>query len=536
MIDVRFLLIFALTLLPQTAYGQSLVPVGARQLVMPFENATREPRGYWLSEASAVLLTDSLNLLGAQTIAREARLSAFEQLRVPPVAALSHATEIRLGQVVGAAQVVVGSFELHGEELVVHARAMRLDTGRLFPEIVERGSVQDLFAIYTRLARTLLPDARVSASPPVAPPPLAAFEQYIKGVLAQSSESQIAFLTQALKLAPDFQRPRVALWSVYTDEGAHRQALNVVRQVPDGRAQTRRARFLGALSLISLNEYQQAFETLTELNRVRTDPALLNNLGLVQLRRNAAATPSDKPVWYFAQAARADQRDADLFFNLGYASWLERDTQGAITALREAVRRNTADDAAHYVLGVALQGAGSTAEAAREKELARQLSSTYAQWEAKQPGNSVPRGLERLKTTLEGDEARLDDVIVATGQRDQRELAAFHLAAGRRLFEAQRDGEAIAELRRVIFLSPYQSEAHLLLGRAYLRAGQLDAAIDALKISLWSEDTAAARLVLADAYIQNKMPADARTQLQKVLAADATNVDARRLLATIPPP
>jgi hypothetical protein len=42
----------------------------------------------------------------------------------------------------------------------------------------------------------------------------------------------------------------------------------------------------------------------------------------------------------------------------------------------------------------------------------------------------------------------------------------FHLDAGRRLVEADAIVEAIAELRRTIYPTPYR-EAHLLLGRAY---------------------------------------------------------------------
>src|SRR5687767_4645248 len=79
------------------AHAQTPVGPGARQLVIPFENATREPRLYWLSEGAAVLLTDDLAALGAQMISRDDRLLAFERLRVPPVAALSHATVIRIG-------------------------------------------------------------------------------------------------------------------------------------------------------------------------------------------------------------------------------------------------------------------------------------------------------------------------------------------------------------------------------------------------------------------------------------------------------
>jgi Flp pilus assembly protein TadD len=481
------------------AFAQSLVPVGARQLVVPFENASRDSRGYWLTEASAVLLTDDLIALGAEAITREDRLEAFDELRVPPIAALSHATVIRLGELVGAAQVVIGSFELKDDQLTVHARAIRLDSGRLFPEIVETGPLADLMPIFDRVARRLLPDSRVAveqlAEGHQEP---AAFEQYIKGVLAESPAAQISFLEQAIKLAPTFQRPRLALWQVHTDQGEHTQALAVVRGVPEDHAQRRRAQFLAALSLINLGQYPQAFDELTLLNSAKRDAALLNDLGVTQLRRPPSAS-GGKATAYFRDATLADPNDPDFFFNLGYAAWLDRDTQGAIAALREAVRRNAADDAAHYVLGVALQAAGSTAEAAREKELAKQLSSTYAEWEARQSGanpggnagtspgaGSVPRGLERLKLTIDAT-LHLEDIIVAAGQRDQRELAQFHLDAGRRLAQAERDAEAIAELRRVIYLSPYNSEAHVLLGRLYLRSGRTADAIDALKIAIWSD-------------------------------------------------
>src|SRR5215510_9759834 len=48
------------------ASAQSTVQVGGRQLVVPFENATHEPRLYWLGEASAVALTDDLVTLGVR--------------------------------------------------------------------------------------------------------------------------------------------------------------------------------------------------------------------------------------------------------------------------------------------------------------------------------------------------------------------------------------------------------------------------------------------------------------------------------------
>ena len=74
------------------------------------------------------------------------------------------------------------------------------------------------------------------------------------------------------------------------------------------------------------------------------------------------------------------------------------------------------------------------------------------------------------------------------------------LDRGRRFVEAEQDRAAIPELRRAIYLSPYLAEAHLRLGRVYLRAGRAREAIDAFKIAIWSEETAAAHVALAEAY------------------------------------
>jgi len=111
----------------------------------------------------------------------------------------------------------------------------------------------------------------------------------------------------------------------------------------------------------------------------------------------------------------------------------------------------------------------------------------------------VPRGLERLKLGIDVTASlRVDAAVVAAEQRDQRAIATFHLERARRLFEAERDEEAIGELRRTIFLAPYESEAHLLLGRIYLRTGRRQDAVDALTIALWSDSGNAAAKELLD--------------------------------------
>ena len=520
----------------QAAREAAGTPVAAaRHFVVPFDNESTDPRGYWLTEASAVIMTDDLVALGVPAITRDDRLRAFERLRVPAVATLSHATVIRLAQVVGAAEVVVGRVDLKGDLLTVRARTIRLDVGRMSPEITEQGPLDELFAIYARVARRIVPGTAVTLEEMEHDHPApAAFEQYIKGLLAEAPGAKVTFLVEALRLAPSFQRPRLALWDVHHELGDHREALAAVRDVPASHRFARQAQFLAAVAQMYLGQHQVAFEALRRLNDTRRDPALLNNLGIIQMRRPADTT-AGRAVSYLGEAAKLDPADSDVCFNLGYAYWLDRDATSAAGWLREAVRRNPADAEAHFVLGLALSATGASAEGAREKELARRLSSDVAKLEAAASSGGGPRGLGRVKTEVDVPTAlRVETAIVEAGQRDQRELALFHLQAGRRLFESQRDEEAIMELRRAVYLAPYDSDAHLLLGRLYLRGGRTADAIDALKISIWSADTSAAHLALAEAYVAARDEAAARTELQSVLKRDAGNAEAKRLLGTLP--
>jgi tetratricopeptide (TPR) repeat protein len=504
---------------------------GDRILVMPFDNLKRDSRIIWLGEAAAVVLTDDLAAIGANAISRSQRLQAFERLQVPPAASLTDATIIRIGQLVGADRVIVGAIQLEGEALVVRARSIALEAGRVQRDVTERGALNDLYAILARIVRRLEPAGEGPFIEPLHPP-VAAFENYIKGILAETPATAINYLNAALKQQPSFDRARLALWDVYADEGEHEKALHAVGGVAAGSGYGRRARFRAGLSQLELKKYDDAFATFQALAAAQPEAPVFNNLGVVQLRRGAAAS-TGQATSYFHKAAETDS-DPDYVFNLGYAYWIEHDTQAAIYWLREAVRRRPADGVAHYLLGAALATAGGGAEAAREKELARRLSSQYAQWDRRPPTDPVPRGLERLKKDVELPHAReIEARITTVEQRDQQELTRFYLESGRRLFEKENDREAVAELNRALYISPYLAEAHLLLGRIHLRNGRLREAIDAFKISLWSTESAAAHAALGEAYRQDKDLVNARAEAERALALDPSSDEARALLARI---
>jgi tetratricopeptide (TPR) repeat protein len=508
-------------------------PAVPRILVVPFENVTREGRLFWLTEAAAVLLTDDLNALGSGAITRTERQQAFERLQVPPAAVLTDATVIRIGQLVGASQVVVGSLLMENDALVIRARSFALDTGRVQADITERGPLPELFATFERIARRMAPgSATSSADVEKQHPPVTVFEAFIKGLLAETPATAVSYLRAALAGQPSFDRARLALWDVYAEQGDHALALASVVSVSGDSPWYRRARFLAGMSQLNLKKYDEAFTTFKALADVEPSPALLNNLGVVQLRRGG--TPqAGQPAYFFNKAADADPDDEDFLFNLGYTYWLDHDAQAATFWLREAVRRNPADAVAHFVLAAALGAGSNAAEAARERELAHRLSETYAP--SKRPGgDAVPRGLERLKQEVELPHARqIGARLASSEQRSSDELARFYLERAQRLFQQENDHDAIVELNHAIYLSPYFGEAHLLLGRSLLRTGRVREAIDAFKIALWSTETAEAHLALGEAYRQARDADAARAEAGRALALDPSSVEARQLLARI---
>jgi tetratricopeptide (TPR) repeat protein len=518
---------FAFGISPATA--QTADPV----VVLPFDNPAQEARLAWMREGAAILLTDALAALGAPVIEREERLQAFDRLQLPAHATLSRASTIRVGHALSASSVIVGTLQVQGDRLVARARVVRIDTGRLLPEVDASGPLTDMFAVFATLAQKVRDTPPSTAANDRLAPSPQVFELYVKGLVAETPSTALGFLEQALKAAPKFDRVRLAIWDLQSEASEHQRALDVVSAIAVGSRLYREGRFRAALSQLHLKRFDEALQILRAMQADRPAAPVANAIGVAELRRAATVQPG-RATYYFSQASELDPSDGNLFFNLGYAYWLDKDASSAIYWLREAVRRDPADGDAHFVMSVALQVTGATAEATRERELAYRLSSKFKGWEAKAvSGDPVPRGLERLGEELMPARARVESVITSESQRDQEKLAAFHLDAGRRAFEREADREAMQELRRALYISPYLAEAHLLLGRLYLRGGRAADAVEELKISLWSEPSVPAHLALAEAFLRIADHAAARAEVDRALALDPKSAAALEFKAKL---
>lgn len=502
---------------------------GPVTLVVPFALEKFDPRVAWLGEGTAIGLTTALAERGLDVVGRDERLAVFERLQLPPGATLTRATIIKVAELVGAVRVIIGRVGASGSEVTIDAQVLHVDTARLDPPLHRVTPVSGLLQTYRDLAGAA--EARPPGPTEGRPlaPSVPAFELYVRGLTAASEEQQERYLSQAIESAPTYVEARLALWTVQSARGAHELAVSTLTPVAAADPHGLDAGVRTAASLVQLRRYDDAFAALAALAADHHSPIVWNLLGVVQLRRGAT-TQAGRPTYYFHQAVKLEPADPEYCFNLGYAYWLEQDATAAAYWLREAVRRDPSDGDAHYVLAAALAASGAGPEAGRERELARRLSE---RWEAVALTDDVPRGLERVKDRVPPARPRVDALLQAGAQRDQREAAAFHLETARRAFDAGRDPETIREAQRALYLAPYDASAHLLLGRALARSGLLQEALDALKIAIWSAETVAAHVALGDVLLRLRDVDGAGRAADRALALDPADADAVALAARV---
>ena len=196
----------------------------------------------------------------------------------------------------------------------------------------------------------------------------------------------------------------------------------------------------------------------------------------------------------------------------------------AIYWLREAVRRNPADGDAHFVLGAALAAGAAARPRPRARGSWRGAVVGLRRVGEAAGGRSGAQGARAVKTDVELPHARIETTIA-----DDR---AARSAAARAVLPRSRAGGCssrrtiatpIVELNRALYplaLSGRGAAAARPDPPAQ-RAGR--EAIDALKIALWSAETAEAHVALGEAYLADD-------------DADAAQAEAERALASIRSP
>jgi tetratricopeptide (TPR) repeat protein len=502
----------------------------------------------WIGEGLEELTIQRLSAAGQQVYSRRGRLNDMDRYGLPASAKLSRATMLHIAQELDADFVVYGNFTSDGKDFTVNARLMRVSPTALLPVVHESGALASLMELHTRLVWRLLGtcDAKFPVSLPEfaklqRPLQLAAFEQYIRGLLANDDVVRVRDLKEAARLEPDWPDPAFALGQFYLHRNDCYSALLWLAKVPPSHERSVEANFSVGVCRLRLSQPEKAEQVFAALQEdLRHNlvsgadlPEILNNLALARARLGDVASARTA----LSRASDIDPDEDDYPFNLGLLALRANDLASAAIHFREAVHREPDNPEDRAFLIYTLEKTRKKSEAAEERESALEALGPnglpVVKLEAKKEAASK---YERIKPELDTTTLRLElrgpDSLPSPSAEaaPTTDTPAAHVRLGRLDLAAGRLDAAEKEFRAALPADPHNASAHQEIAEIYRRRGKLEEAIQELQLSLAARDSAAVRTTLARIYLEQKKPDLARAEVEKAVKLAPTYADAKELL------
>jgi tetratricopeptide (TPR) repeat protein len=348
------------------------LPLAAQTaVVLPFLNRSTHPAKAnlnWIGESIAETVREALSSRGVMTLERSDVQEAFRRLALREGIPLSEASAMKIGETLDAEQVVYGSFDftppasgpLASGSLKINARVFDRRKMRASPEFTEAGGMEDLAAIESHLAWRALKLAAPALAPPEAefralrqPIRLDAEENYVRGLLARSTETKEKYFLQAARLDARFAHPCYQLGQIHYQRKEYRQAATWLEKVGSNDVHYREASFLLGLARFQSGDYKGAQQVFQMIAAAVPLSEVFNNLGAAESRANLPQAADD-----FRKALDGDANDPVYHFNLGYVLWKRGDYAAAAEKFRAVLDRVPDDSLAPLLLARCLKKQG----------------------------------------------------------------------------------------------------------------------------------------------------------------------------------
>jgi tetratricopeptide (TPR) repeat protein/TolB-like protein len=525
------------------------VPQEGVFLVFPFENAGAPPRLEWIGEGLEELAIQRLAAAGEQVYSHNGRANEMEVYGLPALARVSRATMLHIAEELDADYVVFGSFTSDGQNLTVDARLLRVSPVALLPEVRESGPLASLMELHTKLVWRLLgtsdpsfPLSLSDFSRLQRPLSLSAFEQYIRGLLANDDASRLRDLKEAARLEPDWPEPEFAIAEVYFLRNDCASALPWFALVPQTHPRSVEAVFSTGVCRLRMGQADKAEEIFAGLqenlhrNLVSGAdlPEILNNLGIARARQEKLAPA----LTAIGRAGDIDPDEDNYPFNLGLLALQQKEYATAVTYFEEAVRREPDNKENRMFLIYSLDKSGKKEDAAAAREAAEQalgeeelppLKLDPKKSDSLTPFQRIMGELDitSLRLELEGPQTQQNSATDPTVPKDG---AVAHLRRGRQELRAGRLDVAEGEFRAALAVDPHNASALTELAEISRRRGKLEEAAQELQLSLAERDSAAVRTLLARVYLEQNKPDLARAEVEKAVKLAPNYPEAKDLL------
>jgi tetratricopeptide (TPR) repeat protein/TolB-like protein len=503
-----FRLITLLLYLAAIAVGAAAATAGRTVLVVPFENQSKAPGIEWIGDSFPELLQERLNSSTLYVLPREDRLRAYDRLGIPIHLRPSRATLYRIAEQMDVDYVVLGEYTFDGQTFSVKAQLLDMRRPRLLPEITESGPLVQLIDIQTGLSWDILRnlDPGFTATRPAflaqaSPVSLDAFESYVKGVTAATTEQQIQRFREALRISPEYPQAVLQLGKAYYRSAKYEQAALWLSRVPPANPHSGEANFYLGLAAYYREDYPRAESAFDAVAQRLPLAEIYNNLGVVLDHRDRKLA-----VDYFQKSVADDPNDPDYRFNLGVELYRNGDRAGASRQLRESLALRESDPEAKSLQGMIDDG-----------------SDQHAVMPA---SGKIP--VERLRTDYDESSFRQLAINIAAvaeqrlSRTDATTHAQYHVDRGHQLLAQGFLTEAEREFREATTLNPANAGAHAGLAGA-LEASDPAAARSEAEAALRLRQFAEPFLVLARLDLRDNKAEAAGQEVDQALRLEPDN-------------
>ena len=539
-VPVRFLMrkVFRLLFLVLVSWRVAAASQVHAVLVFPFENRSNRADLNWVSESFAETVSSRLSGPDFYVLERAERNVACDQLGIPADTPLTVASEYKVAQALDADWAILGKFNVEGSGLTASARLLDLHQLKLSPPVEVTGELSELVELQTRLVWLLEaghnPHFTVGTEEDFSrgfrEVRLNAFENYIRGALANDEPTRIHFFEESDRLDPSDHRAALALGRLYFDQKDYSNSAKWLKKLGPPDPHYLESLFFFGVDEFFLGHYQSSQTAFEKIARQIPLDEVFNNAGVLAGR----AGRDEEALADFERAYTSDPTDDDFCFNRGVALWNLRRYNAAAKSLEEAIKLNDDDSEAHTLLAVVLEKQG---DAAGKQAQLDWLGKHQVGLEAHLSRDVLPQ--PRIKKTFDERAFSLLSLAVhnalearlATLPADQH--AAVHISRGKTLVSEGRQAEAERELAEAASLAPGDSEAHLQLAEILQAEDKHEEAVAEFQAALKLQDSFGGHLGLARVYLSLNRREQARQEGEAALKLKPESREAQELVGHI---
>jgi tetratricopeptide (TPR) repeat protein len=494
---------------------------GRLVLVLPFDNHSGQANLNWIGDSFPYTLDQRLASAGFLTISRDDRQYALDHLGLPPDFKPSRATTIRIAQTLDADFVVVGSFNVanagsNAGRIEVQAQLLDVNQLRMSAPLEDSSELARLFdvenAIAWKVAQRMDPHFAVAEQTFLAASGdvrLSSFEDYIRGISAQTSEERLKRLQAAVTETPSYTAAQLALGKEQYADLQYEAAATTLAKIPATDRVALEAGFYRGLARFNIAKYAEAAAAFAFVASSLPLPEVVNDQGVAASRQGKDAVP------LFEQVVAADPNDADYHFNLAVALLGRPDIAGATREVQTALRLHSDDPEATELLArlEAAHGSSATLKAtlgAEGFDPTTRIRRTWSEASFRQAAfqldqmravrmAALPPAEQAVQYTQLGTEYLAQGLVPEAEQEFSTALAADPKNAAAHAGIAQvrersgSDDDARAEAQTSIRLAPNVT-AYLVLARLDMQAEELAASASDVSNALRIEPNSTAAL------------------------------------------